>query len=243
MCGIIGVVGSEPALPLIMDGLRRVEYRGYDSAGVALLEGDAIEVVRRAGKLVELEKGLASVRLDGTTGIGHTRWATHGGPTDRNAHPHTDCSGRIAIIHNGIIENYLVLRERLEGDGHVLNSATDTETLAHLIESHHAGDLASAVRAALAEVEGAFAIAVVAADQPGRIVGAKRVSPMIIGRAHGATFVASDPTALVAHTREMTHILDDQVVDITRDGATITTSSKCRTFCARSRRIVFRVVS
>ena len=223
MCGIVGVVGEDPALPVIIDGLRRVEYRGYDSAGVAILDGARIDVVRKAGKLDALEKELAAHQLDGTTGIGHTRWATHGGPTDQNAHPHTDCTGRIALIHNGIIENYLELRERLERDGHQFASETDTETLAHLIESHYEGDLTAAVRAALHEVEGAFSVGVVSADHPGHIVAAKRTSPLIVGRNVGATFLASDPTALIAHTRDMVHILDDQIVEIVKDGFTITT--------------------
>ena len=223
MCGIIGVVGDGPALPVILDGLKRVEYRGYDSSGVAVVNGGGIDVVRKAGKLEELEKALAAHTVDGATGIGHTRWATHGGPTDANAHPHTDCHGRIALIHNGIIENYLELRERLERDGHVLASATDTETLAHLIESHYDGDLTAAVRAALKQVEGAYAVAVVAADQPDLIVAAKHTSPLIVGQADGGTFLASDPTALIAHTRDVTHVLDDQVVEIRRDGYAITT--------------------
>ncbi|MGZ4190383.1 MAG: glutamine--fructose-6-phosphate transaminase (isomerizing) [Actinomycetota bacterium] len=223
MCGIIGVVGDEPALPVIMDGLRRVEYRGYDSAGVAVLDGGTIQVIRKAGKLDALDKELALHQVDGTTGIGHTRWATHGGPTDANAHPHTDCTGRIAIIHNGIIENFLELRERLERDGHQFASETDTETIAHLIESFYAGDITEAVRAALREVDGAFSIAVVAADQPGIIVAAKRTSPLIVGRNDKATFLASDPTALIQHTRDMVHVLDDQVVEIRKEGFTITT--------------------
>jgi glutamine---fructose-6-phosphate transaminase (isomerizing) len=223
MCGIIGVVGDEPALPLLLDGLRRLEYRGYDSAGVAIVDGGTVQIVRKAGKLDVLDKELASYEIDGATGIGHTRWATHGGPTDQNAHPHTDCSGRIALIHNGIVENYLVLRERLEQDGHLFVSETDTETLAHLIESHFKGDLTEAVRAAISEVEGSFSIAVVAGDQPGLIVAAKRTSPLIVGRNGSATFLASDPTALIAHTREMVHVLDDQLVEIRRDGFTITT--------------------
>ncbi|MGZ4127057.1 MAG: glutamine--fructose-6-phosphate transaminase (isomerizing) [Actinomycetota bacterium] len=223
MCGIIGVVGDEPALPVIMDGLRRVEYRGYDSAGVAVLDGGTIQVIRKAGKLDALDKELALHQVDGTTGIGHTRWATHGGPTDANAHPHTDCTGRIAIIHNGIIENFLELRERLERDGHQFASETDTETIAHLIESFYAGDITEAVRAALREVDGAFSIAVVTADQPGIIVAAKRTSPLIVGRNDKATFLASDPTALIQHTRDMVHVLDDQVVEIRKEGFTITT--------------------
>jgi glucosamine--fructose-6-phosphate aminotransferase (isomerizing) len=223
MCGIVGVVGTEPALPVILDGLRRVEYRGYDSSGIAVVNGGRLEVVRKAGKLDELDKALASITVQGSTGIGHTRWATHGGPTDANAHPHRDCDGRIAVIHNGIIENFLDLRERLEQDGHVFASETDTETLAHLIEARYEGNLVAAARAALREVDGAFAIAVVAADQPGLIVAAKRTSPLIVGRNDHATFLASDPTALLQHTREVVHVLDDQVVEIRREGFTITT--------------------
>ena len=222
MCGIIGVVGDEQALPVLMDGLRRLEYRGYDSAGVAVVDGDAISVVRKAGKLEQLEKELAGHEVLGSTGIGHTRWATHGGPTDQNAHPHTDCTGRIALIHNGIVENYLALRERLERDGHVFASETDSETLAHLVEAQYEGDFAAAVRAALKDVEGAFSIAVVAVDQPRTIVAAKRTSPLIVGRNDSATFLASDPPALLPHTRDMVHVLDDQIVVIERDGFTIT---------------------
>jgi len=223
MCGIIGVVGDDAALPVLIDGLRRLEYRGYDSAGVAIIDGDGLDVVRKAGKLDALDKELASHHIEGTTGIGHTRWATHGGPTDGNAHPHQDCSARIALIHNGIIENYLALRERLGEQGHVFASETDTEVLVHLVESNYTGDLAGAVRATLAEVTGAFSVAVVAADHPGLIIAAKRVSPLIVGRNDGATYLASDPTALIPHTRDMVHILDDQMVEIRRDGFTITT--------------------
>lgn len=145
MCGIVGYVGDEPALAFMLDGLRRLEYRGYDSAGIAVLENGGVEVIRRAGKLEVLEKALVGYESPATTGIGHTRWATHGAPSDRNAHPHTDCSGRIAIIHNGIIENFLELRDRLQAEGHDLKSETDTEALAHLIEAEMNGDLVAAV--------------------------------------------------------------------------------------------------
>ena len=225
MCGIIGVVGDQPALQILIDGLRRLEYRGYDSAGVAVVDGGTISIARKAGKLEVLEKEVGALDLPGSSGIGHTRWATHGGPTDANAHPHSDCRGTIAVIHNGIVENYLELRGALEIEGHIFASETDTETLAHLIESHYEGDLTGAVRAALAKVEGAFSIAVVAADSPGVIVAAKRTSPLIVGRNDEATFLASDPTALLPHTRDMVHVLDDQVVEIRRDGFQITTLS------------------
>ena len=155
MCGIVGYVGDEQALPVLLDALSRLEYRGYDSAGVAVVDG-AIEVVRKAGKLAALEKELSTMTVPGRTGIGHTRWATHGGPTDRNAHPHRDCTGRIALIHNGIIENFIELREELQRGGHTLASDTDTEAIAHLIEAAYDGDLVAALRTALKRLDGAF---------------------------------------------------------------------------------------
>jgi len=222
VCGIIGYVGEEQALPILMDALRRLEYRGYDSAGVAVLDG-GLQVVRKAGKLDALDKELAPIVVEGTTGIGHTRWATHGPPTDANAHPHSDCTGRIAIIHNGIIENFLELRAELEAAGHELASDTDTEAIAHLIEAAYDGDIVAATRAALARLDGAFSIAVVAADEPDVVVAAKRTSPLIVGRGEHGTLLASDPTALIPYTRDVVHILDDQVVVIRRDGFEITT--------------------
>src|SRR5213083_2928003 len=178
MCGIVGYVGRDEALPIILEGLRRLEYRGYDSAGVAVLD-DRLAVVKRAGKLEELVRALeAGDRPSGTVGMGHTRWATHGEPTDRNAHPHLDCRGRIAVIHNGIIENFADLRARLEKEGHTLSSDTDTECIAHLIERHFGGDLGDAVRATIRELEGAYAIVALAVDHPDVIVGAKVSSPL-----------------------------------------------------------------
>jgi glucosamine--fructose-6-phosphate aminotransferase (isomerizing) len=221
MCGIVGYVGEETALPILIDALRRLEYRGYDSAGVAIVDG-GLQVVKKAGKLDVLDKELAPLEVPGHTGIGHTRWATHGAPTDRNAHPHRDCSGRIALIHNGIIENFLELREALEAQGHIMSSDTDTETIAHLIEQSFDGDLVSAVRAALTRLEGAFTIAVVSADDPDLIVAAKRTSPLIVGRGDNGTLLASDPTALIPYTRDVVHILDDQMVEIRRDGFRVT---------------------
>jgi glucosamine--fructose-6-phosphate aminotransferase (isomerizing) len=224
MCGIVGYVGPRQASAILIGGLQRLEYRGYDSAGVAVVEGADLRVERKAGKLEVLEKAVAGVEWNGATGIGHTRWATHGAPTDGNAHPHSDCTGRIAIIHNGIIENFLELRDRLRGDGHNLTSDTDTEAIAHLIEGEmRDGDLAGAVRRALAHLHGAFSIAVVSADAPGLVVAAKRTSPLIVGRNTHATMIASDPTALLPITRDMVHILDGQVVEITREGYRITT--------------------
>ncbi len=222
MCGIVGYVGSEQALPILMDGLSRLEYRGYDSAGVAIVDG-GVDVIRKAGKLEILEKELALHDVAGSTGIGHTRWATHGGPSDANAHPHRDCTGRIALIHNGIIENFLELREELEREGHVFASETDTEAIAHLIEAAYNGDLVAAFRTALQRLDGAFSLAVVSADDPGLVVAAKRTSPLLVGKAEHGTLLASDPPALLPYTRDMVHIHDDQVVVITADGYTITT--------------------
>ncbi len=232
MCGIVGYAGRDQALPNLMAGLRRLEYRGYDSAGVAVLDGGRIEVVRKAGKLEALEKelgdrgGVAGDRgaLAGATGIGHTRWATHGQPTDRNAHPHVDCTGRVAVIHNGIIENFIALRARLEAEGHALASDTDTECVAHLIE----GELAAgrpfpdAVRAALHDLEGSFALAVLHAGDPGTVVGAKRDLPLVAGRADGENFIASDFTAFLDHTRDGVILQDDQVVVVTPAGLELT---------------------
>ena len=222
MCGIVGYVGDEQALPILLDGLSRLEYRGYDSAGVAVVDGE-VQVVRKAGKLSALDKELSTMDVPGKTGIGHTRWATHGGPTDRNAHPHRDCTGRIALIHNGIIENFIQLREELERNGHTLASDTDTEAIAHLIESAYEGDLCAAVRTALKRLDGAFSIAVVSGDEPGLVVAAKRTNPLIVGKGEHGTLLASDPPALLPYTRDMVHLYDDQIVEIRADGFTITT--------------------
>src|SRR5436190_10624408 len=167
MCGIVGYVGPDQALPIILEGLQRLEYRGYDSAGVALLNGD-LQVVKRAGKLGVLVDVMDGAGSEATVGVGHTRWATHGEPTDGNAHPHTDCKGRLAVIHNGIIENFIELRERLTAAGHTFKSDTDTECIAHLLEEHYDGDLVAAVRATVAELEGAYAIVAVVVDEPDR---------------------------------------------------------------------------
>src|ERR687897_1756296 len=195
MCGIVGYAGNQQALPILLEGLRRLEYRGYDSAGVAVLDGGEVQVVRRAGKLEALEQALGSdTALNGVSGIGHTRWATHGQPTDRNAHPHLDCSGRVAVIHNGIIENFYTLRQQLEADGHRFASQTDTECVAHLVEGALAEGLgfADAVRKALKRLEGSFALAVLHQGDPGVVVGAKRDLPLVAGRGEGQNFVASD---------------------------------------------------
>ncbi len=223
MCGIVGYVGSDDALPIVIEGLRRLEYRGYDSAGVAVV-GEGLRVVKRAGKLAKLEEALeaalaAGDPIAGHAAMGHTRWATHGAPTDRNAHPHEDCHGRIAVIHNGIIENFQTLRARLEKDGHALASDTDTECIAHLIEEHvrDGSRLADAVRATVRELQGAYAVVVLSADEPGLIVGAKVSSPLVVGLGDGETLLASDIPAVLARTNRVIPVEEGQVVEARRD--------------------------
>ncbi|MEJ3743745.1 glutamine--fructose-6-phosphate transaminase (isomerizing) [Actinomycetes bacterium KLBMP 9797] len=229
MCGIVGYVGGRPALGIVMDGLRRLEYRGYDSAGVAVVGTDELLTEKRAGKLAILEKtlsdGVVAGIADGTTGIGHTRWATHGGPTDRNAHPHLSRDGRVAVIHNGIIENFAKLRAELEADGVEFASDTDTECVAHLLAASLAGDgpqaLADAMRAVCQRLEGAFTLLAVATSAPGAVVGARRNSPLVVGRGVGENFLASDVSAFIEHTREAVELGQDQVVLITASGIEI----------------------
>jgi glutamine---fructose-6-phosphate transaminase (isomerizing) len=217
MCGIVGYVGQDDALPIILEGLRRLEYRGYDSAGVALVNG-GVHVRKREGKLSELDKVLAADPPPAATvGMGHTRWATHGVPSDRNAHPHLDCHGRVAVIHNGIIENFVELRARLEKEGHTLVSETDTECIAHLLEQHMsegAASLADAVRATVRELEGAYAIVALSLDDPGRIVGAKVSSPLVVGLGDGENVLASDIPAVLSRTRTVVPIREGEVVEI-----------------------------
>lgn len=228
MCGIMGYVGPRPALPVLLDGLRRLEYRGYDSAGVALLDGDRIAVRKAAGKLGMLEAALEANPPDGRVGIGHTRWATHGIPTDVNAHPHGDCTGRHVVIHNGIIENYLSLKERLEAEGHLFRSDTDTEVLAHLIESAHArlaadrpDRLEAAVREALHQARGAYAVVVLSADHPDHIVAVRMVSPLIVGIGDGEMLLASDIPALLPYTRDVVVIGDGEMAVLRPDRVAI----------------------
>ena len=224
MCGIVGYVGEQPAVDIVLDGLRRLEYRGYDSAGVAILDGAtaSLGVERRAGKLVNLEKALVGVDLTGTVGIGHTRWATHGPPTDHNAHPHLDCTGRVAVVHNGTIENFEELFVGLEARGHERRSDTDTEAVAHLIEERYDGDLAAAVRSVCKDLDGSFVLVVTHADQPDLVVGARRNLPLVAGLGDGESFLGSDVTAFIAHTREARVIDQDQVVELRRGGVTVT---------------------
>ncbi|MER5504738.1 glutamine--fructose-6-phosphate transaminase (isomerizing) [Streptomyces sp. NPDC002766] len=225
MCGIVGYVGSQSALDVVMAGLKRLEYRGYDSAGVAVLADGGLAAAKKAGKLVNLEKELVDRPLPtGSTGIGHTRWATHGGPTDANAHPHLDNAGRVCVVHNGIIENFAVLRAELEERGHELASETDTEVVAHLIaeEFSACADLAEAMRLVCRRLEGAFTLVAVHADDPDVVVGARRNSPLVVGVGDGEAFLASDVAAFIAHTRSAVELGQDQVVELHRDGVTVT---------------------
>ena len=224
MCGIVGYVGGKPGLDVVLEGLRRLEYRGYDSAGVAVLSADgALQVERRAGKLANLEKVVTEHPLPGSLAIGHTRWATHGPPTDRNAHPQVDCAGKVAVVHNGTIENFEVLVAGLEARGHERRSETDTEVVAHLIEERYDGDLAAAVRSVCAELEGSFVLVVAHADEPDLVIGARRNLPLVIGLGDGENFLGSDVTAFIGHTREARIVDQDQVVELRRDGVTVTT--------------------
>ncbi|MGW0148183.1 glutamine--fructose-6-phosphate transaminase (isomerizing) [Streptomyces sp. NPDC003333] len=225
MCGIVGYVGSQPALDIVMAGLKRLEYRGYDSAGVAVLADGGLAAGKKAGKLVNLEKELTERPLPtGTTGIGHTRWATHGGPTDANAHPHLDNAGRVAVVHNGIIENFAGLRAELAERGHDLVSETDTEVVAHLLaeEFSATADLAEAMRLVCRRLEGAFTLVAVHADEPDVVVGARRNSPLVVGVGEGEAFLASDVAAFIAHTRSAIELGQDQVVELRRDGVRVT---------------------
>ncbi|MFJ9857992.1 glutamine--fructose-6-phosphate transaminase (isomerizing) [Streptomyces albogriseolus] len=225
MCGIVGYVGPQSALDVVTAGLKRLEYRGYDSAGVAVQADGGLATAKRAGKLVNLEKELSERPLPtGTTGIGHTRWATHGGPTDANAHPHMDNAGRVAVVHNGIIENFAALREELTGRGHELASETDTEVVAHLLAEEYSAcaDLAEAMRLVCRRLEGAFTLVAVHADEPDVVVGARRNSPLVAGVGQGESFLASDVAAFIAHTREAIELGQDQVVELRRDAVTVT---------------------
>jgi glucosamine--fructose-6-phosphate aminotransferase (isomerizing) len=221
MCGIVGYVGPRRATDVLLGGLARLEYRGYDSAGVAVIDGDELDVVRRVGRLVNLRDALEAQPIDGTTGIGHTRWATHGRPTEENAHPHTDCTGRIAVVHNGIIENFGELREALSSSGHILRSETDTEAIAHLIEAHFDGDLVTAVRKTLDQLRGSYALAVVHLDRPDEIIAARRESPLIVGLGVGENIVASDIPAVLEYTRRVLSLKDDEIALVTADSVIV----------------------
>jgi glucosamine--fructose-6-phosphate aminotransferase (isomerizing) len=219
MCGIVGYVGHRKAVPIILEGLKRLEYRGYDSAGLAVYDEDHNLAVRRAkGKLRNLEDVIRLSPVDGSFGIGHTRWATHGRPTEENAHPHSDCKGTLVVVHNGIVENYLTLKHELEAEGHIFRTETDTEIIAHLIEKYFTGNLEEAVRAAVAKLAGVFALAVISKDDPEKIVAARNGPPVVIGIGDNEYFVASDVPAILSHTRDMFFLADGDMAVLTPDG-------------------------
>jgi glutamine---fructose-6-phosphate transaminase (isomerizing) len=223
MCGIIGYLGSKPVVPVLIEGLRRMEYRGYDSAGVALVSPEGITLRRSAGKLVNLENVLRDDPADGIYGVGHTRWATHGRPTEENAHPHRDCTGRIVVVHNGIIENYLELKHELQEQGHVFKTETDTEIVAHLVEREMKSDgLENAVRRSLKLMRGMFALVLVSVEDPEKIVAVRNGPPIIVGLGEDEFFVASDIPAILSHTRDVVFLGDEEMAVITRAGVDFT---------------------
>ncbi|MDD3906021.1 MAG: glutamine--fructose-6-phosphate transaminase (isomerizing) [Candidatus Omnitrophica bacterium] len=221
MCGIVGYVGERKAQDVLVKGLSRLEYRGYDSAGIAVIEGHRINTVKQQGKLQTLTNALKKSPTKGTTGVGHTRWATHGIPNDINAHPHLDCKGKIAIVHNGIIENYLELKKTLIKEGHKFTSDTDTETIAHLIEKYYSGDIEKAVVRAIKALKGSYAIAVIHANEPGKVIGARCDSPLIAGVGCGENFLASDVPAVLDYTKEVIYLENNELVILTKEGVTV----------------------
>src|SRR5579884_1528958 len=230
MCGIVGYVGKKRVVPVILDGLRRLEYRGYDSAGIAVCgNGDGLQIRRAEGKLRNLEEVIRLKPLDGTYGIGHTRWATHGRPTEENAHPHRDCSGRVVVVHNGIIENYVSLKKKLAEEGHRFTTETDTEIVAHMIEKYflearngHRPSLEEAVRKTVVQLTGVFALAVISVDEPNKIVAARNGPPAVIGLGKDEYFVASDVPAILYHTRDLFFLADGDLAVITPEGVQLT---------------------
>lgn len=227
MCGIIGYLGKKPIVPVLLEGLKRMEYRGYDSAGIATFSNGHVNVVKQAGKISNLETLLHEHTLNGGVGIAHTRWATHGVPNSTNAHPHTDCKGKIALIHNGIIENFGVIKTDLLSKGHEFRTQTDTEALVHLIEEfyQHGMSFDEAVRAALSQVEGTYGIAVVCSDEPDVIIAARKGSPLIVGHGEGENFVASDVSAIINHTKQVSYLDDGEMAVVRRNGIEIKTIS------------------
>ena len=220
MCGIVGYLGPKPVLPVLIEGLRRLEYRGYDSAGIALVKDGVVAVRRSAGKLARLEAAIQAEPVEGDYGMGHTRWATHGRPTEENAHPHRDCTGRLVVVHNGIIENYLDLKRELTAQGHTFVTETDTEIVAHLVEREMAagGPLEDAVRRALVHMRGMYALVLLSADDPDKLVAARNGPPLVVGIGDGESFVASDIPAILNHTRDVVFLADGEMCVVTRAG-------------------------
>src|SRR5512139_226013 len=224
MCGIIGYIGSKKTVPVLLDGLRRLEYRGYDSAGIAVVRSGSIAVRRSAGKLSRLEEAIKADPIDGEYGLGHTRWATHGRPTEENAHPHRDCKGRIVVVHNGIIENYLELKRELQSQGHTFVTETDTEVVAHLVEREWKDDgLDGAVRRAMTRLRGLFALVLLSADDPQKLVAVRNGPPVVVGLGEGEYFVASDIPAILGYTRDVVFLDDREMAVVTTAGAQFTT--------------------
>ncbi len=220
MCGIVGYVGREQAAPILLDGLRRLEYRGYDSAGIAVSSAEnGLQIVKSVGRLQALaDKTNEGASVTGTMGIGHTRWATHGEPSDANSHPHVSADGRIAVVHNGIVENYLEIKQYLQGKGVQFQSETDTEVVAHLLEYYYEGDILEAVFKVLHRIEGAYALGIICADAPDKLIAARKMSPLIVGYGDGCSFIASDVTAVIKHTRKVCYMEDDEVAVLSCDG-------------------------
>src|SRR4051812_33906302 len=230
MCGIVGYVGKKRVVPVIIEGLRRLEYRGYDSAGIAVCgNGDGLQIRRAEGKLRNLEEVIRLKPLDGTYGIGHTRWATHGRPTEENAHPHRDCTGKIVVVHNGIIENYVVLKRKLIEEGHKFTTETDTEVIAHMVEKYYIKEangsrpsLEEAVRKAVGQLTGVFAMAVISTDEPNKIIAARNGPPAVIGLGKDEYFIASDIPAILYHTRDLFFLGDGDLAVLTPEGVRLT---------------------
>ncbi|MBQ6529767.1 MAG: class II glutamine amidotransferase, partial [Clostridia bacterium] len=222
MCGIVGYIGENQAAPILLDGLSKLEYRGYDSAGIAIFNSGKINVAKAKGRLSVLdEKTSGGKSVPGTMGIGHTRWATHGEPSDENAHPHVSKSGRFAVVHNGIIENYISLKKRLEEKGFEFISETDTEVIAHLFEYYYKGDIMEAMIKVINRVEGSYALGVLCSDYPDQFIAVRKASPMIVGLGENENFVASDVTAILKHTREIYYLEDNEIVVLKKDGVKV----------------------
>ena len=221
MCGIVGYIGMRRVVPIILEGLKRLEYRGYDSAGIVFHENGKLQRYRSEGKLLKLEERMDSVITESNIGLGHTRWATHGPPSEKNAHPHSDCKNKIVVVHNGIIENYHSLREILSSDGHCFTSETDTEVLAHLIEEYYEGDLIAAVRTALTKVEGSYALGVICADHPDMLVAARCQSPLVLGIQDNGSFMASDVPALLPYTNKVIYLDDNEFAILRKEGCEV----------------------